>query len=292
MGLFRVKMAIILLLSSATGASELWAQERLEEKHIEVSLRMIGDQVLLKAGDNHSRVLPIEKKADHYTIRFENEFVLNPDVLVKTVEEVMAETHIADGYFLEVRACASDSVVYSVEMANGSKPELAPCQTREYPKACYSLDFTFYGLLKPEEHTKPGEDSASNILLYVLAASGLVLLIIGLRWMKNRKPRPDDPNVILLGNYQFRVLSGELKYAGKRIELTSKEADLLRLLHDSLNVTVARETILNQVWGDEGDYVGRTLDVFISKLRKKLELDPAVKILNVRGVGYKLRIEE
>ena len=74
------------------------------------------------------------------------------------------------------------------------------------------------------------------------------------------------------------------------IELTSKEADLLLLLCDSANTTVERENILKTVWGDEGSYVGRTLDVFISKLRKKLEADETIKILNIRGVGYRLVI--
>jgi DNA-binding response OmpR family regulator len=52
--------------------------------------------------------------------------------------------------------------------------------------------------------------------------------------------------------------------------------------------TVERDYLLRTVWGDEGNYIGRTLDVFISKLRKKLEDDASVKIINVRGVGYKL----
>jgi len=59
-------------------------------------------------------------------------------------------------------------------------------------------------------------------------------------------------------------------------------------LPNAVNTTVEREVILNIVWGDEGDYVGRTLDVFISKLRKKLEVDSSIKIVNIRGVGYKL----
>ena len=71
-------------------------------------------------------------------------------------------------------------------------------------------------------------------------------------------------------------------------ELTSKEADLLALLHASVNTTVERYVLLKNVWGDEGAYVGRTLDVFISKLRKKLEADPSIRIVNVRGIGYKL----
>ena len=70
--------------------------------------------------------------------------------------------------------------------------------------------------------------------------------------------------------------------------IPNKETDLLLLLYKAANTTVERELILNVVWGDEGDYVGRTLDVFISKLRKKLEADSSVKIVTTRGVGYKL----
>ena len=91
-----------------------------------------------------------------------------------------------------------------------------------------------------------------------------------------------------MGEYYFDTRNTELIIEHKRIELTAKEADLLLLLYHSANNTVERDVILNRVWGDEGDYVGRTLDVFISKLRKKLEFDAKVKIVNIRGVGYKL----
>ncbi|MEM7657278.1 MAG: helix-turn-helix domain-containing protein, partial [Bacteroidota bacterium] len=60
------------------------------------------------------------------------------------------------------------------------------------------------------------------------------------------------------------------------------------LLHRSVNQTLERDQILKEVWGNENGYVGRTLDVFISKLRKKLAADPNLKIINVRGVGYRL----
>ena len=67
---------------------------------------------------------------------------------------------------------------------------------------------------------------------------------------------------------------------------------MLSLLYASVNETVNKETLLNKVWGDEGDYVGRTLDVYISKLRKKLESDTSIKLKNIRGVGYKLIVED
>ena len=63
---------------------------------------------------------------------------------------------------------------------------------------------------------------------------------------------------------------------------------MLDLLYANLNQTVNREHILQVVWGDEGGYLGRTLDVFISKLRKKLDADSNLKIVNIRGIGYRM----
>ena len=108
-----------------------------------------------------------------------------------------------------------------------------------------------------------------------------------LPWRKKHNLK-NDPNMISIGEYLFDTRNMNLSFADKKVELTSKEADLLLLLHKEANTTVEREKILRMVWGDEGDYVGRTLDVFISKLRRKLEADSNIKIVNTRGVGYKL----
>ena len=83
-----------------------------------------------------------------------------------------------------------------------------------------------------------------------------------------------------------------LVYEGERVNMTTRESDLLHLLYKSINNTVKKEHILKEIWGDEGSYDGRTLDVFISKLRKKLAYDPRVKLVNVKGVGYKMVIED
>jgi DNA-binding response OmpR family regulator len=97
--------------------------------------------------------------------------------------------------------------------------------------------------------------------------------------------------MIGIGKFLFDPRTMQLSIDKESITLTSKEADLLYLLSSSANHTVERETILNKVWGDEGDYIGRTLDVFVSKLRKKLEADAKVRIINIRGVGYKLVLD-
>ena len=80
-------------------------------------------------------------------------------------------------------------------------------------------------------------------------------------------------------------------FNNKKTELTGKETALLMLLYTNVNLVVEKDRILKDVWGDEGDYVGRTLDVYISKLRKKLEADPRLKIVNIRGIGYKFIVD-
>jgi DNA-binding response OmpR family regulator len=144
--------------------------------------------------------------------------------------------------------------------------------------------FTFIGA---ENDVLASEvDSLFDNLPYVIL---LVLrsVVVFVLW-KRKRSTATDPNIISLGKFNFNKRESELVLEEQRIELTSKEADLLLLLLEAVNTNVERETRLNLVWGDEGDYVGRTLDVFISKLRKKLEADPSIKIVNARSVGYKL----
>ncbi len=271
------------------------AQETNDERHIEVSMRMIGHQILLDSGDSTSLVLPIEKEGDQYKIQFEAEFEFTPDDMVETINRVVGETKMSNGYILEVENCETGEIVYSYKMDNSKETSIIPCRARTQPKSCYRFLFTLIQDKKSEEAsaiisipTDKADTDESN--LYPIVFAILCVLFIGILFLRrNRlKKLKIDPNLIPLGLYNFDKRNTELIFNDQRIELTSKEADLLLLLYNAVNKTVEREHILNIVWGDEGDYVGRTLDVFISKLRKKLEFDSKVKIVNIRGIGYKL----
>jgi len=272
------------------------AQKSIEEDHIMVCMRMIGHEVLLSAGDSTSRVLPITKKEGRYIIQFESEFQFVPDELVATINRVIDETELDHSYIVSVEECDSGKVVYSYEMGNLYKPNIIPCQERMQPTGCYSLLITlldpYGGVISPptdSTSTQEGDTKDNAGKRYTILAVPVVLLVVLVLMMKKKKPTlKTNPNLIALGDYQFDKLNTELLYKETRTELSGKEADLLLLLYGSVNTTVERQVILNKVWGDDGDYVGRTLDVFISKLRKKLEVDPKVKIVNIRGVGYKL----
>jgi DNA-binding response OmpR family regulator len=91
-----------------------------------------------------------------------------------------------------------------------------------------------------------------------------------------------------IGAFTFLYPAGELLWGHKKKQLTSREADLLHILLLKRNEPLSRNDILQTLWGNTDYFSGRSLDVFISKLRSYLNLDSSVKIINVRGIGYKM----
>jgi DNA-binding response OmpR family regulator len=91
-----------------------------------------------------------------------------------------------------------------------------------------------------------------------------------------------------LGDYIFQYPKGILSYAGNQRELTTRECEILQMLIVNRNQVLSRNTLLMAFWDNDDYFSGRSLDVFITKLRKYLKNDPSVSILNIRGQGYKL----
>lgn len=104
----------------------------------------------------------------------------------------------------------------------------------------------------------------------------------------NNDSESEKPKVYEIGNYTYDYENYRLITKDFEKILTKKEADVLKLLCEQRGKVLERELLTNMVWGDDNYFVGRSLDVFITKLRKYLSLDPTVKITNVHGVGFKL----
>jgi DNA-binding response OmpR family regulator len=83
-----------------------------------------------------------------------------------------------------------------------------------------------------------------------------------------------------------------LKHPTFEKTLTKKEAHILKILCKFKNQVVPRELVLNAVWGQDDYFVGRSLDVFITKLRKYFYVDTSIQILNIHGIGFKLEVKE
>ena len=97
---------------------------------------------------------------------------------------------------------------------------------------------------------------------------------------------------VTIGDYTFDYKNLNLSLGDESNTLTQKEADLLKLLCEHKNEVVKRSFILETIWGKDDYFLGRSLDVFISRLRKYLKEDPRVKVENIHGVGFKFRVDE
>ena len=95
-------------------------------------------------------------------------------------------------------------------------------------------------------------------------------------------------SAIVIGKYNFDYQKQELSLGSKIIKLSNRESELLYLLYKNKNQLTERKLALMSLWGDDSFFNTRTMDVFITKLRKHLADDKQVEILNVRGMGYKL----
>ena len=110
-------------------------------------------------------------------------------------------------------------------------------------------------------------------------------------FLKRSQAAPASTPPHSLGTYKFDEKNRLLTHpqsSGR--QLTSREADLLLLLMQHPNQLLERERILNKIWGTDDYFAGRSLDVFISRLRKYLQADAGLEIQNVHGMGFKLRV--
>ncbi|MBO0929863.1 response regulator transcription factor [Fibrella aquatilis] len=104
------------------------------------------------------------------------------------------------------------------------------------------------------------------------------------------KPALSAPTRLMVGQYQFDPANLSLRSASQQHALTQREADVLAYLLTRANTVVRRDELLRSLWGDDDYFMGRSLDVFISRLRKRLADDPTVRIESVHGVGFRLQL--
>lgn len=124
---------------------------------------------------------------------------------------------------------------------------------------------------------------------YVRKPFSMEELIVRIKAQLNRQQlRKNQSDWLSLGKYEFHPTKQLLKLNEEECHLTARESQLLKILLENANQITDRSLILTQIWGSDDFFNARSMDVFITKLRKKLQEDTQIQILNVRGFGYKL----
>jgi DNA-binding response OmpR family regulator len=113
-------------------------------------------------------------------------------------------------------------------------------------------------------------------------------LIVRINNLLNRTKVQKTSEILNIGAYTFDFPKQQLHFENESQQLTHREAHLLFHLIKNKNQVLDRSLILNKLWGNDDFFSARSMDVFITKLRKKLQKDDSIQIINVRGFGYKL----
>lgn len=261
------------------------ASEKHFSEETKVALREVGNKLLLINNDSISLISPVTKlEKNRFEITFENTLEITPDSLVYTVGSVLKKANLPKRYIVEVVNCESQDVFYSFKISGLEEQNIIPCVGRKLPNACYKIQVLFLE-----------NDSVltSNFFVIVLSLVlvGLIVLVFFFKFRRQQPPSNIESAFSKIGTYKFYKEQNKLVKDSVEIKLSAKECELMAILSKNQNKIVKREMLVKEVWEDRGVFVDRSLDTFISKLRKKFKDDASINIVNVHGVGYKLEVD-
>lgn len=259
-------------------------------ENVNLSLRRTIHLLLRANGDSLS-VIPPVKQSDANTFSVQMERVFDYDKLPETLQQSFDAYHIDRPYSVAVLDCKTSQVKLGYQFFDLKQPGGVPCRGRSRDEGCYTLQIRF----TPEA---PKPKAAGNTWLLISVGGSLAALGF-IAWNRSRRKKttengPHEISVphsrVAFGNSWLDTASQTLSNGVTTQTLTFREAKLLALFARNINQVLERDAILKSVWEDEGVTVGRSVDVFVSRLRKMLAADPQVKITAIHGVGYKMEV--
>jgi two-component system, OmpR family, response regulator len=182
-----------------------------------------------------------------------------------------------DGCILDVRMPFKDGFALAAEIR-----ELSP-----------QMPILFLtGAVQKEERIRGLSLGADDYITKPFSMEELYLRVRNTLTRSALQQKRTDTTTHEIGNYRFDVATRELHGGAELIKLTAIEAKLLQLFCESDNGLIRRDIALQRIWGDEDMLKGRSLNVYVSKLRTFLSADPHIEILNVHGEGYQMVVRE
>ena len=254
---------------------------------VNLALRRTAHRLLKTSGDSTSQIKPVKIiNESTFIIQLNKNF--SYDKLPKLLEESFEIHQIKDNYDVSVINCRDGELQLGYNSFDFKSDKDVACGGRKHDKNCYDLKVTFI-----EKTIQNTSKSLWLIPLWGLFLGGFIY------WKhKNTLQKTESPELIqiessdkiIFGNSSLNFSNQLLNTGNIKHSLTYREAKLLKLFVDNSNQLLERDFIMKAVWEDEGITVGRSLDVFVSRLRKMLQTDANVQIVTSHGVGYKLQV--
>lgn len=277
----------VLILSIGISLSCSTEKQNDFSERTKIALRDAGNTLLLSHKDSTSLILPVIKSnSNTYRLSFSEGLSIEPQILVSAITTSLEKANLPEHYRVEVKQCIDYEVAYSYQMSHKTEQTIIPCAGRTLPNFCYLIELKFISKV---------EATSTDVIIFktliVLLLLSVVFFISKKVVIKNKQQSNDlKDNSTKLGSFKFYPDQNKLVKEAAEIALSKKECELLFLLASKPNQVIKRNELTKRVWEDNGVFVGRSLDTYISKLRKKLKTDTSIKITNVHGVGYKLEI--
>jgi len=251
---------------------------------VNLALRQVGHQLLKLAGDERSTIPPVQiTGSGEFTLKLERPF--NYDTLPHLLNQAFLTYEIQRDYQVAIKHCNDNVLILGYNLTAFAQGNV-PCIGREQWSECNNIVLTFAAPAGPLVETQ-------GLLIPFFILTSLAMIGFGIFWIKNKTTvgsSAESGSNIPLGNFNFDYQNQTLQLGDQRQSLTFRENKLLYFLTSNVNEVIKRDTLIAEIWGDEGVMVGRSLDVFISRLRKLLKGDEAVMIKNIHGVGYRLEV--
>ncbi|TCJ13533.1 helix-turn-helix domain-containing protein [Flaviaesturariibacter flavus] len=293
--LFAGAALLLVALLGFTGAAP---KTSFDEARAAIAVRRVGHELLRAAGDSTTPLPPVTQPAPAtYLLTFPGAFRFRTDSLVAGIDRVLGSSLPGADYIVNVLEQPSQGVVFGYAMLPSGQQSIVPCLGRVQPEGPYSISIQF--------RTPAPFWTGKRLLGAGAGVLALLLLATGVRSVRRKtSPVMEEPPTtdavpampsapalpgLALGRYWFLPEQQCLLFEEERIALTGKEAALLQLFAARPNEVIDRAE-LQKIWEDEGVIVGRSLDVFVSRLRKKLEQDASLAIVNVPRKGYRLEV--
>jgi Transcriptional regulatory protein, C terminal len=277
-------LLFVQLTSSGSPADAARSSEK-----INLALRRTAHHLLRAAGDSTSRIATVIQ-SDPQTYRLRLDHAFDYERLPKLIQSSFRAHQITGAYDVAVLDCTTGALELGYTVGDLTNGEPVPCVGRSRKAGCYVLQVTF---------APPAASPPPPMPWSILSLVGVSALLITLVWRRSAQAvaadslpekAPESPNLLRFGQSSLDLANLLLLTGPHKHNLTYREAKLLRVLASHPNQVLERDQILKLVWQDEGITVGRSIDVFVSRLRKLLSHDPTIKITAVHGIGYRMEV--